>query len=78
MKEENPLSQNSSSEPSIIQVFNDVSDPRSETSVNYRHPLTTILFITVAYKKKQDEQDRRRHDDQDDELFCIPTFSFGS
>jgi hypothetical protein len=48
MKEDNNPFQNSSSEPSIIQVFNDVIDPRSETSVNYRHPLTTILFITVV------------------------------
>ena len=75
---EAPLPQNLSSEPSIIQVFNDVTDPRPKTSVNYRHPLTSILFITVAYKEKQDKQDRRRHDDQDDELFCIPIFSFGS
>ena len=78
MKEDNNSAQNSSSEPSIIQVFNDVTDPRSEASVNYRHPLTTILFITVAKKKEQDEQDRKRHDDQDDELFCIPTSSFGN
>jgi len=48
MKKDNPPSQISSSEQSIIQVFNDVTDPRSETSVNYRHPLTTILFITVV------------------------------
>lgn len=48
MKEDNNSAQNSSSEPSIIQVFNDVTDPRSEASVNYRHPLTTILFITVV------------------------------
>ena len=38
----------SSSEASIIQVFNGVADPRSAGSVNFRHPITTILFITVV------------------------------
>ena len=51
--------------------FNGVTDPGSTTTVNFRYPLSTILFITVAYKKKQDEQDRRRHDDQDDEPFSL-------
>ena len=71
MKERSHSSQEESSELSIIQVFNGVTDPRSTTTVNFRYPLSTILFITVAYKKKQDEQDRRRHDDQDDEPFSL-------
>jgi len=48
MKEDNSISQGSSAEPLIIQIFSSVTDPRSETSLNYRHPLTTILFITVV------------------------------
>jgi len=48
MKKDNNPSQNLSSEPSIIQVFNDIKDPRSKTSVNYRHPLATILFIAIV------------------------------
>lgn len=48
MKEDSNFSQNPSSKPSIIQVFSDVTDHRSKASLNYRHPLTTILFITVV------------------------------
>ncbi len=48
MKEDKFHFQNSFSEPSIIQVFNKVTDPRTSTSVNFRHPLSTILFITVV------------------------------
>lgn len=48
MKNDHKSDQNPSSKPSFIQVFKDVTDPRQETSVNYRHPLTTILFITVV------------------------------
>jgi len=48
MKENTPSSQNNDSTPSIIQVFNTVEDPRSSKSVNFSHPLTNILFITVV------------------------------
>ena len=49
--------------------------------------LTAPLLVTRSMntselanvpKEKQDQQDRKRHDDQDDELFCIPTSSFGN
>lgn len=41
-------SQDSDSKPSIIQTFNAVTDPRSPDSINFCHPLPTILFITVV------------------------------
>ena len=55
MNEDKTHSQNSSSEPSFIRVFNEVTDPRSETSVNYRHPLSTILFIKDIGVKEEGE-----------------------
>jgi len=33
--------------PTILQVFDGLEDPRKK-SINFRHPLTTILFITVV------------------------------
>ena len=33
--------------PIILQVFDNLEDPRKK-SINFRHPLTTILFITVV------------------------------
>lgn len=48
MKENVPSSQHAESEPAIIRVFKAVADPRSPESVNFCHPLTTILFIAVV------------------------------
>jgi predicted transposase YbfD/YdcC len=48
MKEDSHQPGDLSSKPAIIQVFSNVTDPRSATSINYRHPLSTILFITVV------------------------------
>ena len=47
MKDDKNASQPSSSQPFIIQVFDELNDPRKK-SINFRHPLTTILFITVV------------------------------
>lgn len=35
------------SQPIILQIFDKLEDPRKK-SINFRHPLTTILFITVV------------------------------
>ena len=48
MKEDSNPYQNPTSKPSIIQVLSNLTDPRSEKSLNYRHPLTTIMFITIV------------------------------
>lgn len=48
MKENKNPSSNSFPELSIIRILNDVTDPRSKASVNYRHPISTILFIAVV------------------------------
>ena len=48
MKEDSNPYQNPTSKPSIIQVLSNLTGPRSEKSLNYRHPLTTIMFITIV------------------------------
>ncbi len=40
-------SQNLNSKFSILQIFNEIDDPR-KNALNFRHPLTTILFITIV------------------------------
>ncbi len=47
MKADKGTSEHSRLQPAILQVFNELEDPRKK-SINFRHPLTTILFITVV------------------------------
>lgn len=41
------VSEPNGSSPNIIQIFDQIEDPRKK-NINFRHPLTTILFITIV------------------------------
>lgn len=47
MKDDKNTPQHFHPQPIIFQVFDELEDPRKK-SINFRHPLTTILFITVV------------------------------
>lgn len=47
MKDNKSHPQNPSSQPIILQIFDELEDPRKK-SINFRHPLKTILFITIV------------------------------
>ena len=47
MNDDENTSQYPRPQPIILQVFDQLEDPRKK-SINFRHPLTTILFITVV------------------------------
>lgn len=48
MRNKENYSQDSDSESIIKQAFISVTDPRSQKSINFCHPLSSILFITVV------------------------------
>ncbi|TXI40947.1 MAG: ISAs1 family transposase [Nitrosomonas sp.] len=47
MSHDKKASQHLDSRSTILQIFSHLEDPRQK-SINFRHPLTTILFITVV------------------------------
>lgn len=47
MNDDKSNPQRSHAQPIILQVFDSLEDPRKK-SINFRHPLTTILFTTVV------------------------------
>jgi predicted transposase YbfD/YdcC len=47
MKDDKNTPHNSHLQPTLFRVFAELEDPRKQ-SINFRHPLTTILFITIV------------------------------